>query len=57
MTYTTLITSTQLQALQANGQPFMVFDCSFDLGAPAAGRQQYEQAHIPGAVYADLSST
>ncbi len=54
MTYTTLITSTQLQALQASGQPFMVFDCSFDLGAPAAGRQQYEQAHIPGAVYADL---
>ena len=30
----------------------MVFDCSFDLMKPAAGEQQYLQAHIPGAVYA-----
>src|SRR5690606_12666690 len=35
-------------------QPYMVFDCSFDLGQPGLGRQQYAQAHIPGAVYADL---
>lgn len=54
MTYTTLISSAQLQALQASGQPFMVFDCSFDLADPAAGYQQYLTAHIPGAVYADL---
>lgn len=54
MTYTTLISTAQLQALQASGQPYMVFDCSFDLANPAAGRQQYTQAHIPGAVYADL---
>lgn len=54
MTYTTLITTAQLQALQAQGQPLMVFDCSFDLAQPAAGRQQYLQAHIPGAVFADL---
>lgn len=54
MTYTTLISSAQLQALQASGQPLMVFDCSFDLGKPTAGRQQYTDAHIPGAVYADL---
>ena len=54
MTYTTLISTAQLQALQASGQPYMVFDCSFDLSNPAAGRQQYTQAHIPGAVYADL---
>ncbi len=54
MTYTTLISTAQLQALQASGQPYMVFDCSFDLATPAAGRQQYTQAHIPGAVYADL---
>ena len=54
MTYTTLISTAQLQALQASGQPYMVFDCSFDLANPTAGRQQYMQAHIPGAVYADL---
>ena len=54
MTYTTLISSAQLQALQASGQPYMVFDCSFDLNHPAAGQQQYSQSHIPGAVYADL---
>lgn len=54
MTYTTLISTAQLQALQASGQPLMVFDCSFDLGNPAAGRQQYTEAHIPGAVHADL---
>lgn len=54
MTYTTLISTAQLEALQASGQPYMVFDCSFDLSNPAAGRQQYTQAHIPGAVYADL---
>lgn len=32
----------------------MVFDCSFDLTNTAAGEEQYRQAHIPGAVYADL---
>ena len=54
MTYTTLISPAQLQALQSSGQPYMVFDCSFDLGNPSAGRQQYEQQHIAGAVHADL---
>ena len=54
MTYTTLISAAQLQALQANGQPLMVFDCSFDLSNPNAGRQQYLETHIAGAVYADL---
>ncbi len=53
-TYTTLISTDQLDALQISGQPCMVFDCSFDLGKPSAGHQQYEQAHIPGAVFADL---
>jgi thiosulfate/3-mercaptopyruvate sulfurtransferase len=52
--YTTLITPEQLMALRASGQPLMVFDCSFDLMNPAAGEQQYRQAHIPGAVYTHL---
>lgn len=31
-----------------------VVDCQFKLGAPEEGKQQYEQSHIPGAVYFDL---
>jgi len=52
--YTTLISAPQLQALLKSGQPCMVFDCSFELMQPGAGEQQYQQAHIPGAVRADL---
>lgn len=54
MTYTTLISPAQLQALLASEQPTMVFDCSFDLSIPSAGYEQFLSAHIPGAVYADL---
>jgi thiosulfate/3-mercaptopyruvate sulfurtransferase len=52
--YTTLISVDQLQTLQASGQPFMVFDCSFELLQPAAGEAQYLQSHVAGAVRADL---
>lgn len=52
--YTTLISAPQLQALLASDTACMVFDCSFELTQPTVGRQQYLQAHIPGAVYADL---
>ncbi len=52
--YTTLISAAQLQSLMTSGQPFMVFDCSFDLTLPQAGEAQYTEAHIPGAVYAHL---
>ncbi|NMM13295.1 MAG: sulfurtransferase [Rhodoferax sp.] len=52
--YTTLISAPQLQALQLSGQPLMVFDCSFELMESGAGDRQYQQAHIPGAVRADL---
>jgi len=31
-----------------------VFDCRHDLANPAAGEQQYQQAHIPGALFAHL---
>jgi thiosulfate/3-mercaptopyruvate sulfurtransferase len=54
MNYTTLITVDQLRTLQASGQPFMLFDCSFELANPAAGEASYLAAHIPGAVYAHL---
>lgn len=52
--YTTLIQPAELMALQDAGARLMVFDCSFELGNPAAGEEQYRQAHIPGAVYAHL---
>ena len=52
--YNTLISAEQLLQLKASGKPLMVFDCSFDLMNPPAGHAQYLQAHIPGAVFADL---
>ncbi len=52
--YKTLISVTQLKDLLGSGQPCMVFDCSFELGKPLIGSQQYEQSHIAGAVRADL---
>ena len=55
-TYTTLISAPDLQSLIASGAPLMVFDCSFELMQPTAGAQQYAQAHIPGAVYANLDN-
>lgn len=50
----TLICAEDLAHLKASGKPLMVFDCSFDLMNPPAGHAQYLQAHIPGAVFADL---
>jgi thiosulfate/3-mercaptopyruvate sulfurtransferase len=52
--YATLITVEQLHDLQTSGKPLMVFDCSFELMKPQEGDQQYLQAHIAGAVRADL---
>ncbi|UQZ36492.1 sulfurtransferase [Paenibacillus sp. PK3_47] len=31
-----------------------IIDCRFTLGKPQAGRESYEEEHIPGAVYLDL---
>ena len=52
--HTVLISVAQLKALQASGQPFMLFDCSFDLMNPAAGETAYRESHVPGAVYVHL---
>ena len=54
MTYTTLVSAEQLQALMGSGAPLLVFDCSFELMKPEAGDQQFVEAHIPGAVRANL---
>lgn len=52
--YTTLISVTQLQALQNSHAACRVFDCTFDLMQPALGHQQYLENHIAGATHADL---
>ncbi len=34
----------------------VIVDCRFDLARPQAGRLQYQEGHIPGAVYLDLEA-
>ena len=52
--YTTLISVSQLLALQAHKAPLMVFDCSGDLMNPAAADALFDQVHIAGAKRAHL---
>lgn len=52
-----LITATELNELRAQGtQQVVVVDCSFDLANPAAGREMYQQDHVPGAFYLHLDN-
>ena len=52
--FTTLISTSQLRALQASGADVQIWDCSFDLMAPTAGQEAYAQGHITGAHYVHL---
>lgn len=54
--FTTLISAAQLKSLLDSQAPCMVFDCSCDLMQPETGPAQYQEAHIPGAVYAHLDN-
>ena len=49
-----LISVADLKSLLTSGAPCRVFDCSFELMTPNAGDLQYAQAHILGAVRANL---
>jgi thiosulfate/3-mercaptopyruvate sulfurtransferase len=49
--YTTLISVEQLKAVSA-----VVIDCSADLAQPSAGRAQFEEQHIAGALFADINT-
>ena len=49
--YTTLISVEQLKVISA-----VVIDCSADLAKPEAGRAQFEEQHIAGALFADINS-
>lgn len=48
------LTSADELAACSRNSGLRVLDCRFSLQAPEAGRADYEAAHIPGAVYADL---
>ncbi len=50
-----LITAGELHA-RLNDDDWRVVDCRFDLGDVGAGRNAYQQGHIPGAVFADLNA-
>ena len=50
MGHKTLIKASSLEALTS----CKIFDCRFDLANPEAGAQQYEEGHVPGAIYVNL---
>jgi thiosulfate/3-mercaptopyruvate sulfurtransferase len=53
--YTTLISTEQLANFtQSSDKPLMIFDCTFDLMKPELGQQQFDEAHISGAIYVNL---
>jgi thiosulfate/3-mercaptopyruvate sulfurtransferase len=59
MSHTTLISTDELGAHLRGARPtegpWVIVDCRFDLKDESWGRQQYLEAHVPGAVYADLN--
>lgn len=52
--YTTLISVSQLKALQASNQALMVFDCSYDLMKPEMADLMFAEKHMQGAQQAHL---
>lgn len=51
--FTTLVTSDEL-ARHLDDPRWVIVDCRHDLAKPAAGREQYAAAHIPGAAFLSL---
>ncbi len=54
MAHDTLITASELQALQAAGTPLLLLDCNFDLADTGAGERAHGAGHLPGALYVHL---
>lgn len=54
MPHTTLISTSEL-AEHLTDSDWAVVDCRFALADPERGQRDYQQAHIPGAVYAHLN--
>lgn len=53
MPHQTIISCKELNGSLTSGD-WVIVDCRFDLAAPEWGFEEYQQLHIPGAVYADL---
>src|SRR5690606_17743563 len=53
MTYTTLISAAEL-AEHIFDPNWVILDCRHDLANPAAGRNAYDEGHLPNAQFADL---
>jgi thiosulfate/3-mercaptopyruvate sulfurtransferase len=53
MNCTTLIATDEFASRRDDS--WVLVDCRYDLRNPDAGREQYQTAHIPGAVYVSLS--
>ena len=51
--YSTLIDCDSLSS-QLDNPDWIIFDVRYDLKDQKAGRNAYEQGHIPGAIYIDL---
>lgn len=54
MSTCTLIETAQLAEMKKD--TVLILDCRFELADTARGRKDYERAHIPGAIYADLDT-
>jgi len=54
MPYRTLISASELRALQAQGQVLLIVDSSFDLADTGAGERSHAEGHLPGAHYLHL---
>lgn len=54
MTFTTLISVAELAALMRGDTPPLLLDCTFELGNPGKGQEDYLSGHLPGARYAHL---
>lgn len=49
-----LISAATLMTQLAAGYPYALCDMRYSLTDPTAGRRQYQEGHLPGAVYVDL---
>jgi len=54
VSYSTLISTRELQSLLASEHPTVILDCSFDLTDAGAGERAHAAAHLPGAHYVHL---
>jgi thiosulfate/3-mercaptopyruvate sulfurtransferase len=50
-----VISVTELAALRQNGTELVLADCRFELSSPEAGYNAYQQSHLPGAHFLNLS--